>query len=158
MAKTVFYSFHYERDVHRAQLVKNIGALEGQPLLNSQQWEEVRRGGTAGIERWIDKEMKYKRVVIVLIGQETASREWVRYEIEKAWEEKRPLLGVQIHGLSSMGTADRPGVSPFNPDSGIPVFDPTRTDAYGRIDTRATYNSLNQNLEGWSSQGKVRPR
>lgn len=36
MAKTVFYSFHYERDVHRVQLVRNIDVLEGQPLLNSQ--------------------------------------------------------------------------------------------------------------------------
>jgi hypothetical protein len=41
MAKTVFYSFHYERDVHRVQLVRNIDALEGQPLLNSQEWEKV---------------------------------------------------------------------------------------------------------------------
>lgn len=36
MAKSVFYSFHYERDVNRVQLVRNINALEGQPLLNSQ--------------------------------------------------------------------------------------------------------------------------
>lgn len=34
--KTVFYSFHYERDVHRVQLVRQIGALEGQPLLGAQ--------------------------------------------------------------------------------------------------------------------------
>src|SRR5690625_4238765 len=27
--KTVFYSFHYERDVHRVQLVRNVRALEG---------------------------------------------------------------------------------------------------------------------------------
>ena len=30
MAKSVFYSFHYERDVNRVQLVRNINALEGQ--------------------------------------------------------------------------------------------------------------------------------
>jgi hypothetical protein len=47
MAKSVFYSFHYERDVHRVQLVRNIQALEGQPLLNSQDWEQVRRRGEA---------------------------------------------------------------------------------------------------------------
>ena len=50
MAKTVFYSFHYTRDVHRVQLVKNINALEGQPILNSQQWETVRRGGTSAVQ------------------------------------------------------------------------------------------------------------
>ncbi|WP_353939677.1 TIR domain-containing protein [Micromonospora sp. b486] len=29
--------------------------------------------------------MAYKKAVIVLVGQETASRPWVIYEIEKAW-------------------------------------------------------------------------
>lgn len=29
MAKSVFYSFHYLRDVHRVQLVRSINALEG---------------------------------------------------------------------------------------------------------------------------------
>ena len=42
MAKSVFYSFHYKRDVYRVQLVRNINALEGQPVLNAQDWEEIR--------------------------------------------------------------------------------------------------------------------
>ena len=74
MAKSVFYSFHYLRDVHRVQLVRNINALEGQPLLNAQGWESVRRQGDQAIKNWIQKEMAYKKAVIVLIGQETASR------------------------------------------------------------------------------------
>ena len=85
MAKTVFYSFHYTRDVHRVQLIKNVNALEGQPILNSQQWEKVQRGGTPAIQKWIDGQMAYKRAVVVLIGKETAARPWVKYEIEKSW-------------------------------------------------------------------------
>lgn len=159
MAKTVFYSFHYERDVHRVQLVRNIKALEGQSVLNSQEWETVRRRGQQAIENWIDEQMKWKKAVVVLIGQETASRPWVTYEIQKAWRDKRPLLGVRIHGLSSMGTVDKAGVSPFDRAagvSGIPIFDPTARDWQGRIDSRATYNNLARNLEYWSTQGKVR--
>lgn len=157
MAKTVFYSFYYDRDVHRVQLVRNINALEGQPLLNSQDWESVRRGGDAAIEKWISEQMAYKKAVIVLVGQETAGRKWVTYEINKAWSDKKPLLGVRIHGLSSMGSVDRPGQSPFSDSSGIPVFDPTVTTWDGKIDSKATYNKLADNLEWWSSQGKVRP-
>ena len=157
MAKTVFYSFYYDRDVHRVQLVRNINALEGQPLLNSQDWESVRRGGDAAIEKWIREQMAYKKAVIVLVGQETAGRKWVTYEINKAWSDKKPLLGVRIHGLSSMGSVDRPGRSPFSDSSGIPVFDPTVTTWDGKIDSKATYNRLAENLEWWSSQGKVRP-
>lgn len=156
MTKTVFYSFHYERDAHRVQLVRNINALEAQPLLNAQHWEAVRKGGKAAIEKWISDEMAYKKAVVVLIGQETAGREWVTYEINKAWADKKPLLGVRIHGLSSFGAADKSGSSPFSTASGIPVFDPTVKDYYGGVDTKATYNKLITNLESWSSQGVIR--
>lgn len=84
MAKSVFYSFHCDRDVHRVQLVRNINALEGQPVLNAQDWETVRRGGQIAIKNWIDEQMAYKKAVIVLIGRQTADRPWVTYEIEKA--------------------------------------------------------------------------
>lgn len=157
MAKSVFYSFHYERDVNRVQLVRNINALEGQPLLNAQGWEQVRRQGEQAIKNWIHKEMAYKKAVIVLIGQKTATRPWVKYEIEKAWADKKPLLGVRIHGLSSMGTVDSAGASPFSATSAIPVFDPTTLTWNGKLDSKATYNKLVENLERWSSQGKVRP-
>jgi hypothetical protein len=160
MAKSVFYSFHYEHDVHRVQLVRNINALEGQPLLNSQKWEEVRRrGGDKAIENWIHEQMAYKRGVIVLIGRHTAGRPWVIYEIEKAWADRKPLLGVRIHGLSSLGTVDSAGADPFAKVSGIgkvPVFDPTVTTWSGQIDSKATYNKLSESLENWSAHGVVR--
>ncbi|MBR9766708.1 MAG: TIR domain-containing protein, partial [Rhodobacteraceae bacterium] len=38
----------------------------------------------------------------VLIGSETASRQWVRYEIRKAWKERKGVLGIQIHGLKDL--------------------------------------------------------
>lgn len=159
MAKSVFFSFHYDRDVHRVQLVRNINALEGQPLLNAQDWEQVRRRGDAAIQRWIADQMAYKKAIIVLVGQQTASRPWVTYEIEKAWADKKPLLGIRIHGLSSMGSVDSPGPDPFAKVAGlygIPLFDPTVKDLYGRIDSKATYKNLTENLVTWSEQGKVR--
>lgn len=157
MAKTVFYSFHYDRDVHRVQLVRNINALEGQTLLNSQDWEAVRSRGKQAIQDWIDEQMKWKKAVIVLVGNQTAGREWVNYEINKAWTDKKPLLGIRIHGLASLSDgADTAGASPFSSTAGIPLFDPTVTDIYGKIDTKATYNKLANNLESWSEQGVVR--
>lgn len=157
--KTVFYSFHYNRDVNRVQMVRNINALEGQRLLNAQEWEAVKSRGQQAIVDWIDEQMKYKRAVVVLIGEETAGREWVIYEIEKAWNDKKPLVGIHIHGLSSFGTAGRRGANPFDKApgvSGIPVFDPTVTDWRGDIDTKATYAALVENLEGWVAQAKAR--
>ena len=54
---------------------------------------------------------------------------------------------------------DRPGANPFDSADGIvgvPIFDPTVVDGAGRIDSRATYSKLIQNLEWWSGQGVVR--
>ena len=84
----VFYSFHYSRDAWRVQQVVNMGALEGQPILNSQEWESIKRQGDRAIEKWIADKMKHKEAV-VLVGSETASRRWVKYEITKAWNDKR---------------------------------------------------------------------
>lgn len=160
MAKSVFYSFHYEQDVHRIQLVRNINALEGQPVLNAQDWESVRSGGDDAIERWIHDQMAYKKAVIVLIGRHTASRPWVIYEIKKAWADKKPLLGIRVHGLSSLGSVDSAGSDPFAKAAGVgsvPIFDPTVSDWAGKINSKATYNDLSDNLEYWSSQGVIKP-
>jgi hypothetical protein len=62
----VFYSFHYGRDNWRVQQIMNMGILDGQPLLNSQTWEAVKRRGDTAIETWIDAQMSYKSAVVVL--------------------------------------------------------------------------------------------
>ncbi|MEZ0492360.1 TIR domain-containing protein [Kineococcus sp. TBRC 1896] len=160
MASSVFYSFHYTRDVNRIQLVRNFDALEGQPILNAQEWEEVQEQGPAAIEKWIKDQMAYKKAVIVLIGQETANRPWVQYEVDKAWADKKPLLGIRIHGLASFGGgADMPGPNPFDRLDGgylVPVFDPTVKEWTGSIDTKATYNTLHDSIVSWSTQGVTR--
>lgn len=74
--------------------------IEGQPVLNAQKWEEVKRQATKAIENWIAAQMKYKTAVVVLVGQQTADRPWVKYEITKAWNDHRPLVGIRIHVLS----------------------------------------------------------
>lgn len=158
----VFYSFHYERDVHRVQLIRNMGSVKGQRLLNSQEWEVVRAKGDKAIQNWIDEQMKWKSAVVVLIGAQTASRPWVQYEIQRAWDLRKPLLGIRIHGLSSMGSTDAEGADPFcsingsgrNP--GLPIFDPTQRDLMGKIDSKATYVKLSLNLNSWVEQGRFR--
>lgn len=41
----VFFSFHYDRDAWRVQQILNMGALEGQTILNAQEWEAVKSKG-----------------------------------------------------------------------------------------------------------------
>ena len=161
MAKSVFYSFHYDRDKFRVHLVREINSLTGEPEVTGQNWEQVRRQSEAAVQKWIDKEMNYKKAVIVLVGRETSERPYVQYEIERAWSMRKPLLGVRIHGLASMSDgADSAGADPFKAAglSGVPLFDPTTTDWSGRIDTKATYNNLVRQLPSWADQGVTKWR
>lgn len=60
MARMVFLSFHYQADSWRVQQIKHIGAIEEQPLLTANQWEDVASGGAAKIQKWIDEQMSGK--------------------------------------------------------------------------------------------------
>lgn len=149
----VYYSFHYERDNWRVQQVMKMGQLEGQPLLNSQSWEAVRRRGDKAIEQWIDEQMKYKSAVVVLVGAETDTRTWVRFEIAKAWDERRPLVGVRIHGMADWrGGTDRVGGNPFlkvglqgggTVADYVPLYEPRG------ITSSDTYALIKANLKTW---------
>jgi hypothetical protein len=119
MARQVFYSFDFKEDSHRVSQVKQMGVIEGQPILSSNQWEEVKKGGDAAIEAWIAKEMAGKTCLVVLIGKGTAGRKWVDYEIKKAWNDKKGVLGVYIHGLKNL--SELQSVKGANPFTGITI-------------------------------------
>lgn len=162
MAKSVFYSFHYDRDHWRVNMIRQIGALQGQVEKGAQEWEDVKRSGDAAVEKWIHDQMKYKEAVVVLIGPETADRKWVRYEIQKAWRDKRPLVGIYIHGLkdSDQKTAVR-GKNPFElfefSDSPrtfadyVPVYDPSGSDS------KEVYSNIANNLSTWVASAYKQP-
>src|SRR4051812_25026814 len=100
MAKIpVFYSFYFDEDVFRVQQIRNMGMVDGNEPVSPNEWEQLKRKGEPAVEKWIDDNMKWRRCVVVLIGSQTAQRPWVRYEIKKAWQEKRGLLGIYIHNL-----------------------------------------------------------
>ena len=115
MAKRqVFYSFHYDNDVFRVHQIRNIGAIEDNKPVSANNWEEVKQKGDTSIEKWIDDNMNYRSCVIVLIGEQTANRKWVKYEIKKAWNEGKGLLGIYIHNLKDPKTGVcKQGANPF---------------------------------------------
>lgn len=153
MAKSVFYSFHYDRDYWRVQQIIQMGALEGQPILNAQKWEEIKRQGSAAIEKWITDQMRYKSAVVVLVGAETASREWVRHEIAHAWDNRKPLVGVRIHGLADRnGHTDSAGTNPFSQvalKGGGTVGDHVPLHTPSGYNSQAVYANIKANLTAW---------
>jgi MTH538 TIR-like domain (DUF1863) len=92
-----------------------MGVLEGNEPVSANDWESVKRGGDAAIERWIAGQMKGRTCAVVLVGAETSSRPWVKYEIKKAWEDKLGVVGVRIHGLKNrLGNTSLAGANPFD--------------------------------------------
>jgi|SRR5690554_4338073 len=115
MARKAFYSFHYKNDNWRASTVRNIGSVEGNRPASDNDWEEVKKGGDSAIQRWIDGQMTGKSCLIVLVGEKTAGRKWIKYEIKKAWESGKGVLGIQIHKLkNSAGEQGSEGRNPFD--------------------------------------------
>jgi hypothetical protein len=98
----------------RVQQIRNIGVIEGNTPASTNDWEKLKQRGDSAVEKWIDENMKYRSCVIVLVGTETANRKWVKYEIKKAWKDKKALLGIYIHNIKCPrnGTCSQ-GVNPF---------------------------------------------
>jgi hypothetical protein len=159
VARRVFLSFHYQRDSRRVQQAKQMGVLEGQPLLTSNRWEDIKRGGEPAIKRWIADQMTGKSCVVVLIGSQTAGRKWVKYEIKKGWNDEKGVVGVYIHNLKDPITGGDPkGRNPFDDftvgsdkkklSAIVKAYDPPSATAY---------SSIQNNLEGWVEEAiKIR--
>ena len=81
--RQIFYSFHYANDVMRVAQLRNIGTLEDNKPASENDWEEVKKKNDAGIEKWIDDNMNYRTCVVVMIGEETSNRKWIKHEIKK---------------------------------------------------------------------------
>lgn len=116
MAKRqVFYSFHYKPDCWRASTVRSIGAIEGNKPASDNDWETITSRGDQAIKKWIKDQMKYRSCTVVLVGNKTADRKWINYEIIESWNTGMGIVGIYIHGLkNSQGKISLKGNNPFD--------------------------------------------
>ncbi len=115
MAKhQVFFSFEYNKDVWRASQVRNMGKVSEESTFSDNDWEEVKEKSEAKIKEWINEQMEMRSCIVVLIGKTTSSRAWVKYEIEKAYELNKGLVGIYVHNLKDHdGKQTDKGANPF---------------------------------------------
>lgn len=156
MARRVFFSFHYERDVWRASQVRNSWVTkpdrDAAGFWDAGSWEEVKRKGKTAIENWIRTQMNGTSVTVVLIGRETSQREYVAFEINHSWEKRNGLLGVYVHSMrDNERQTEIKGADPFAAlgYKGIRTYD-WATD-YG-------YNNLGDWVEAAFNQAQQRSR
>lgn len=118
MARRVFFSFHYEDDIWRASQIRNSWVTqerEAAGFWDAASWESVKRRGDEAIRRWINAQLEGTSVTAVLIGNQTASRRYVIYEIERSYERGNGMLGVYIHNMRDQdGQVAWQGPNPLN--------------------------------------------
>lgn len=122
--RRVFFAFHYA-DILRVNNVRLSGEFsksasdsgrDVEGFYDNSLWESRKRTGDDAIRNLIRDGVKNSSAVCVLVGTETWSRPWVRYEIARAVIDGRGLLAVHVNGLKhhKLGIAHAHGTNPLD--------------------------------------------
>jgi hypothetical protein len=151
MARRTFFSFHYERDIWRASIVRNSWVTkpdrEAAGFWDASLWEEAQKKGEDAVKRMIDKGLENTSVTAVLIGAETYARRWVIYEIEQSLKRSNGLLGINIFNIKDMKgntdwcftsplekvVLDNSGFLPVYANQRYPTYDWVHDDGYNKL-------------------------
>jgi len=123
MAHRTFFSFYYDEDIWRASNVRNSGALNTEDIefIDASLWEEAETKGADAIKKLIDAALAKSTVTCVLIGTNTASRRWVKYEISESERLGKGLFGIHVYRIKDRnGNESEQGANPL--PAGYPVY------------------------------------
>jgi len=62
-------------------------------------WGKAKKSGGEAIKKMILDGMYGTSVTVFLLGEETAGRPWVKYELEQSWKRGNGLISIHIHQL-----------------------------------------------------------
>ncbi len=119
MARHVFFTFHYDNDIMRVNTIRNHdltkNGLVESGYIDHSLWEESKLKGKAALEKLIDAGLAGSSVTAILIGKETAGREWVNYEITQSHNKGNGIIGIYINKIKNTdGTTDPRGRNPLD--------------------------------------------
>ena len=102
MARGVYFAFDYQ-DVFKVNQMRKAGefvdvAVAG--FTDASQWEKLKERDDAVIRKAIDDALENTTVTVACVGERTASRRWVKYELTASRERGNGLLGVYLPGES----------------------------------------------------------
>lgn len=119
MARHIFFSFHYQ-DVadFRANVVRNSWLITRRDnkgvFYDRSIWEEAKLKGPNALKQLIQNGLHYTSATVVLIGEETHNRRWVKYEIFKSFEDGNGLLAIYVNRIRGKdGYIAAKGLNPF---------------------------------------------
>jgi hypothetical protein len=114
--RSVYFSFHYD-DIWKVNQIRHSGLVVGSQsagFQDSSLWEKAKTKNRRALEDLIEDGLNGTSVTAVLIGQETADRDWVKHEIKRSVERGNALLGIHIHCVPERnGRITRRGKIPY---------------------------------------------
>jgi hypothetical protein len=132
----VFFSFEYENDVWRANVVRRSGmtkGIEDAGYIDAVEFEKVKKRGDDAVRVWIDGQLTGTTVTAVLVGANTCASKWVKYEIQASEKRGNGLLGIDISKIEDAygKTSDRCGKLP----AGYPFYLWFKDEGYKNLGT-----------------------
>lgn len=119
--RRVFFSFHYQNDIWRANQVRNSWrhakpeSREGFGFFDASIWESKKLTSDNALKTLIRDNIVNTSVTCVLAGEMTYTRRWVRYEIARSVLKGNGLLTVQISSLKNgQGYISHQGPDPLS--------------------------------------------
>lgn len=151
--RQVFFSFQYMKDAWRASQIRNMGVVEKDSTFSDNDWEEVKSKSDATIKAWIDEQMRMRSCIVVLVGETTYSRRWVKYEIQRAYELDKGIVGIYVHNLKDAeGNQCNKGKNPFDSfrlsngnllSKYVKCYDPPYSTS------KCVYEYIEENIDTW---------
>ncbi len=103
--RRVFFSFHFQRDIWRVQIVQRHWITkpdrQAAGYFDGSLAEKAKTDGSAAVKRLINSGLIGSSVACVLIGTETYQRHWVAYEIFRSIASGMGVFGVRIYNLKN---------------------------------------------------------
>jgi len=131
-----------------------MGVIDGNQPCSDNDWEKVTKGGDDEIKKWINDQLKGRSCAVVLIGEKTAGRKWITYEISTAWNQKKGVLGIYIHNLKDLDSnQSTKGGNPFDyvtfTESGKKLSSVVITYNPPYSDSKDVYAYIKKNISDW---------
>ncbi len=103
--RIVYFAFHYA-DIWEVNQIRNSDQFitrSAAGFKDGSLWEEEKKKGDQALRRLIDEGLNGTSVTICLIGQRTASREWVTYELEESYRRGNLVFGLHLPSQPQRG-------------------------------------------------------
>ena len=145
----VYYSYDFENDATRVQPITELNIVRSDKPTSKEEWKKIKIGGTGTIKKWIRDNMLFCSCLVVFVGEETANKPLIKYEIKRAWADNIAVLGIYIHNLKCpQKDKSHQGQNPFEQFTQDGINFSTIVKCYD-LDVDDPYTDIKNNIEKW---------